>query len=195
MELLLAVGILALTSAIATNAVTVPTPLTSTASGVVALLVGLFLSASVPMTGIAIIVLAIVLLFKRNVNNTIQSTLQQFEAEREYPPTAPNYGENTIPMDKQNPPTGAAGYETIHSGPRNYTQDIGNIEGFTPATIEQSEELNPPKGQYPTNEPRETAFPVADEYTYRPAPDTGSNEFRRFGPQMDEKVNSFRYYA
>lgn len=193
MELLLAVGILALTSAIATNTVTVPTLFTSTASGVVALFVGLVLSASAPMTGIAVMILAIVLLFKRNVNNTIQSTLQQFEAEREYPPTAPNYGENTIPMDKQNPQT--AGYETIHSGPRNYTRNIGNIEGFTPATIEQSEELNPPKGQYPTNEPRETAAPVADEYTYRPSSDMGSNEFRRFGPQMDEKVNSFRYYA
>jgi hypothetical protein len=30
---------------------------------------------------------------------------------------------------------------------------------------------------------------------YRPAADTGSNDFQRFGPQMDKKVDSFRYYA
>jgi hypothetical protein len=69
------------------------------------------------------------------------------------------------------------------------------VEGFAPATIEESAELDPPKGQYRTDESRETATPVAESYMYRPAADTGSNDFQRFGPQMDKKVDSFRYYA
>jgi hypothetical protein len=279
-DLLTSIGVLCGTSAVATNALTLPAVMTSTASGVVLLMAGLLVSTLMPMTGISLLILAIILFFRRNMNHTIQGTLRSFEAERAYGPTAPMYGESTIPLDRQGPQT--PGYDSEQVEAREYTQNLGTldvpsehamhsmnqgplqavdsivqgigslvqgvggslpgvggslpgvgcslhgfenpaaelgvgsqaepvvdrhflngtdstvmraVEGFVPATIEQSAELNPPKGQYRTDESRETATPVAESYMYRPAADTGSNEFHRYGPQMDKKVDSFRYYA
>jgi hypothetical protein len=226
-DLASSVGILCFTSAVATNAITLPTGLTTTVACAVVLVAGLLLSMVLPLVGISLLILAIIMFFRRNMNQTIQGTLQRFEAERAYPPTPSIYGESTIPLDTQGFQT--PGYDSTQSSPRDYTQNIGTldvqrgdrsvgsqgvgsqgvgsqgvgsqgvgsqgIEGFTPATLEQSAELDPPKGQYRTDESRQTAFPVTDEYTYRPAADTGSNDFHRFGPQMDKKVDSFRYYA
>lgn len=300
-DLLVSIGVLFGTSAVATNAFTLPAALASTASGAVLLVAGLLVSTVMPMTGISLLILAIILFFRRNMNHTIQGTLRSFEAERAYGPNAPVYGESTIPLDQQGSQT--PGYDSTHLEARTYTQNLGTlgvpsdqamqgfdmrathsidsdimnrgplqafdsqaqpavdsqvqpavdsllrglgsslqgvgsllqgvdglvqgfdnsaepvvgrqaepvvdrhflngtdstvmraVEGFVPATIEQSAELNPPKGQYRTDESRETATPVADSYMYRPAADTGSNDFQRFGPQMDKKVDSFRYYA
>jgi hypothetical protein len=198
-DLFTSVVILSFTSAVATNAVTLPSFLTTTVSGAILLLLGLLLSMAMPLAGISTLILAIIVFFRRNMDHTIQGSLRQaslFQQERAYPPTPAIYGEVTIPMAKQN----TSGYEPTPSGlaqggPREYTNNLGLLEGFAPATIEQSEEVNPPKGQYRTDESRQTAEPVSDMYTYRPSPDTGSNEFQRFGPQMDKKVDSFRYYA
>lgn len=198
-DLVASVLVLCFTSAVATNALTLPSSMTTTLAGAVVLVAGLLVSLVAPLAGISVLILAIILFFRRNMQQTIQGTLRKFEAERAYPPTPAIYGESTIPLAPQDPQT--PGYEPTPSGlarggPRDYTKDLGSLlEGFTPATIEQSEELTPPKGQYRTDESRETASPVVDQYTYRPSPDTGSNEFHRFGPQMDKKVDSFRYYA
>ena len=67
----------------------------------------------------------------------------------------------------------------------------GAVEGFSPAPIVDGE---PVDGQYPTQDPRASSPTVASEYTYRPAEDTGSNEFKRYGPDLDEKKQSFAYY-
>ena len=190
----LAIGVLLLASTIATNALAVPDMLASTPSGVALLVVGLLTSVAAPTLAVAILILAVVLLFKRNVQHTVKSTLKQFEAERAYPDTSPEYGDQRFPTQPTPSVMQTPGATSEQSGPRDYTQSFGSVEGFAPATISQSMELDPPKGQFPTEEPRETASPVADQYTYRPEADTGSNEFRRFGPQMDQKVNSFRYY-
>jgi hypothetical protein len=269
-DLLVSIGVLFGTSAVATNSVTLPTALASTASGAVLLVAGLLVSTVMPMTGIGLLILAIILFFRRNMNHTIQGTLRSFEAERAYGPNSPVYGESTIPLDQQGPQT--PGYDSTDLEARTYTQNLGTldapegqalsgfdmrathsidsdimnrgplqavdalqadsryavhgvdsllkgfgnpappvvdrqflrgidstiqraVEGFAPATIEESAELDPPKGQYRTDESRETATPVAESYMYRPAADTGSNDFQRFGPQMDKKVDSFRYYA
>ena len=285
-DLLVSIGVLFGTSAVATNSVTLPTALASTASGAVLLVAGLLVSTVMPMTGISLLILAIILFFRRNMNHTIQGTLRSFEAERAYGPNLPVYGESTIPLDQQGPQT--PGYDSTHLEARTYTQNLGTldapegqvlsgfdmrathsidsdimnrgplqavdalqadsrhavhgvdsllqgfenpaqpgvgtsaqpvvgrqaqpvvdsqflrgidstiqraVEGFGPATIEESTELDPPKGQYRTDESRETATPVAESYMYRPAADTGFNDFQRFGPQMDKKVDSFRYYA
>jgi hypothetical protein len=232
-DLFCSVAILGVISAVATNAIALPAFLTTTASGAIVLVGGLLASTVLPLVGVSLLVFAIILFFRRNMNHTIQGTLRQFEAERAYPPTPAVYGENTIPLDRQGPQT--PGYESTRSGPREYTPNLGTldvqqapsppqqgvdrpaengiqtvlasmgmaltntgmrgIEGFAPATLEQSAELDPPKGQFRTDESRQTADPVTDTYTYRPAADTGTNEFQRFGPQMDKKVDSFRYYA
>ena len=189
----LSIGVLLAASAIATNALSVPAALAGTPSGVVLVVVGLLASVVAPTLAVAILVLAVVLFYNRNIQQTVRGTLQQFEAERAYPETSSTYGDQRFPTQ---PPT-MQGAEGIRSEPGSYGQNFGSIEGFSSiggATVSQSMELDPPKGQFPTNEPRETASPVADQYTYRPDEDTGSNTFKRFGPQMDQKVNSFRYY-
>jgi len=146
-----------------------------------------------PTLAVAILILAVVLLYKRNIHHTVQGTLQQFEAERATPEVDPRYGERRIPTQDAPSVMQTPGADGVTSGPGTYGHTFGSIEGFTPATVTQSMELNPPKGQFPTQESRDTASPVTDQYTYRPS-DAGSNEFHRFGPQMDQKVNSFRYY-
>ena len=191
MELALSIGVLFLSSAVATNVMAVPAFLTSTAAGVGLLVLGLLASVASPTLALSIIILSIVLLYKRNIRQTIQGTLRQFEAERSYPDTSPEYGDQRFPTEPAfAQPQG--GTDNTRSGPRNYARDFGSIEGFLPASLAQ--ELDVPKGQFPTEESRVTADPVGNEYTYRPEADTGSNEFRRFGPQMDKKVESFRYY-
>ena len=195
LEPALSIGALLAASAIATNALQVPDAMASTPSGVALVVVGLLASVVAPTLAVAIFVLAVVLLYHRNVQQTVKGTLQQFETERAYPETSPTYGDQRFPTQATSIQT--PGAEGIRSEPGSYGQTFGSIEGFTPlggATVSQSMELDPPKGQFPTNEPRTTASPVTDQYTYRPSEDTGSNTFQRFGPQMDQKVNSFRYY-
>jgi hypothetical protein len=243
LDLLVSIGVLCGTSAIATNSFTLPAFIASTASGAVLLVAGLLVSTVMPMTGISLLILAIILFFRRNMNHTVQGTLRLFESERANAPNSTIYGESTIPLDRQGPQT--PGYDSTQLESRTYTQNLGPldapglgnqsmqgldlramhsidsdimnrtqdsvvdsyfrqgvdstivraVEGFVPATIEESSELNPPKGQYQTEESRETATPVTESYLYRPAADTGTNDFQRYGPQMDKKVDSFRYYA
>jgi hypothetical protein len=193
LEPALSIGVLLFASAVATNALPVPAALAGTPSGVVLVVVALLASVVAPTLSVAILVLAVVLFYNRNIQQTVKGTLQQFEAERAYPETSPTYGDQRFPTQ----PPAMQGADGIRSGPGTYGQSFGSIEGFTSiggATVSQSMELDPPKGQFPTQEPRETASPVTDQYTYRPSEDTGSNAFQRFGPQMDQKVDSFRYY-
>jgi len=204
LEPALSIGVLLFASAVATNALPVPDALASTPSGVVLVVVALLASVIAPTLSVAVLVLAVVLFYNRNIQQTVKGTLQQFEAERAYPDTSPTYGDQRFPTQvTSTQPPGADG---IQSEPGSYGPtfgslqtgtSLGSIEGFSSiggATVSQSMELDPPKGQFPTQEPRETASPVTDQYTYRPEGDTGSNAFQRFGPQMDQKVNSFRYY-
>ena len=195
LEPALSIGVLLFASAIATNALPVPDALAGTPSGVVLVVVGLLASVVAPTLSVAVLVLAVVLFYNRNIQQTVKGTLQQFEAERAYPETSPTYGDQRFPTQVTSIQT--PGADGIQSEPGSYGPNFGSIEGFSSiggATVSQSMELDPPKGQFPTNEPRETASPVTDQYTYRPEGDTGSNAFQRFGPQMDQKVNSFRYY-
>jgi len=192
LEPALSIGVLLAASAIATNALQVPATLAGTPSGVVLVVVGLLTSVVAPTLAVALFVLAVVLFYKRNIQQTVQGTLRQFESERAYPETSPDYGDKRFPTQLQ--PIQTPGAEGIQSEPGTYGQNFGSIEGFTPLGGAAVSEFNPPKGQFPINEPRETASPEADQYTYRPDGDTGSNAFHRFGPQMDQKVNSFRYY-
>jgi len=193
-----AIGLLVVSSLVATNAILVPEFVTSTPSGAILVVAGLLASITAPTLAVALLVLAVVVFYKRNIQHTVQSTLKQFEGERAYPDTSPDYGDRRFPTQVTSSVMETPGAPGSKSSPGNYDLGtFGRIEGFSSlggATVSQSMELNPPKGQFPIDEPRETASPVADQYTYRPERDTGSNEFKRFGPQMDQKVNSFRYY-
>lgn len=67
-------------------------------------------------------------------------------------------------------------------------------EGFQPAPF-GAEEGDVPYGSYPRDQPRAWSTGEKRGYTYRPEMDTGSNKFTRFGPNLDEKSDSFKYYT
>lgn len=67
-------------------------------------------------------------------------------------------------------------------------------EGFEPAPF-GAEEGTVPYGSFPRDAQRASSTGEVHGYTYRPEMDTGSNEFKRFGPDLDEKTDSFKYYT
>ena len=67
-------------------------------------------------------------------------------------------------------------------------------EGFEPAPF-GAEEGDVPYGSFPRDAQRASSTGEVRDYTYRPESDTGSNEFKRFGPDLDEKTDSFKYYT
>jgi hypothetical protein len=67
-------------------------------------------------------------------------------------------------------------------------------EGFQPAPF-GAEEGDVPYGSFPRDQQRAWSNGETRGYTYRPEDDTGSNEFKRFGPNLDEKSDSFKYYT
>ena len=58
-----------------------------------------------------------------------------------------------------------------------------------------AEEGAVPYGSFPRDAQRASSTGEVRGYTYRPEMDTGSNEFKRFGPDLDEKTDSFKYYT
>jgi hypothetical protein len=138
-----------------------------------------------PAVGLALFLLTAVLFFKRNVANALF--------------TQTVYGDESI----RNQYTDTAQpHASLRSGPRSYQEFaetdqtnpmIGPLnEGFEPAPF-GDEQGAPVDGQYPKELPRESASPDSETYLYRPDASTGSNEFVRFGPNMDEKVAAFAY--
>jgi len=67
-------------------------------------------------------------------------------------------------------------------------------EGFEPAPF-GAEEGDVPYGSFPRDAQRAWSTGELRGYDYRPEADTGSNEFKRFGPNLDEKSDSFKYYT
>jgi len=184
-EIVAAVCLLAITSLVATNSsIQLPAAATSPIVGVVLVILGLGIFPYSPVVAIALLLLVAVLFFKQNVATTVRSSVSQ-------------YADVTVPDQSM---SAATEYSSTKSDPRSYAQFqetdpmnrmYGSVEGFSPAPIAEGE---PVDGQYPTQDPRVTSPTVASEYNYRPSDDTGSNEFQRFGPQLDEKKQSFTYY-
>ena len=50
-------------------------------------------------------------------------------------------------------------------------------------------ETHPAEGSYPSDEARPTHYTSTVEYNYRPQEDSGSDDFNRFGPNIDEKLD------
>jgi hypothetical protein len=196
-ETILAVATLVFTTAIATDYLELPFAAFSSPVAIVVLVIaslGAFRAA--PAVGLALFLLTAVLLFKRNAARV-------FSAKS-------SYGDVSIPAEQQ---ATAVPFGSQASQPRQYDQFretdpsnplLGPIrEGFanaggvpdspdTPAAY-GDEAGAPVEGSYPIDEDRASSTPEARDYVYRPEPDTGSNEFVRFGPDMDEKKKAFAY--
>jgi len=183
-EILAAVSLLAITSLVATTSIAIPSIITSPIVGIFLIIIGLGFCSHSPAIGISLLLLVAVLFFRQNVAMAVRSPVSQ-------------YADVTVPDQSMG---AAVEYSSTKSEPRSYAQFqdtdpqnrmYGAVEGFSPAPIVDGE---PVDGQYPTQDPRASSPTVASEYTYRPAEDTGSNEFKRYGPDLDEKKKSFQYY-
>ena len=187
-ELLVSAGILGVATAIATGSLPVSHAMASSPYATVLLLIAAMGAFSVfPAAGLALFVLTAVLFFKRNVHRTLSGV----------------YGEKSI---RNQPAADAVPHESQKSGPRAYAEFnetapenpmIGPLqEGFEPEPAPYGNESGAPvDGQFPKEKerPEEALNPI--EHAYRPAPDTGSNAFERYGPNMDEKTKAFAYNA
>lgn len=190
-EIVLTALILAFTSALATGYVNLPHNALNSYLAVVALVVislGAFMVA--PAVGLSLFLLTAVVFFKRNVDNTLSHSS--------------TYGETSI---RELGPNDAMPFNTQSSGPREYEQfqetdasnpmlgpsvEDPNIENFEPAPY-GDEQGSPVDGQFPKEDPRVTSVASPADFTYRPEKDTGSNEFSRFGPDLDEKKMTMAY--
>lgn len=191
-ENLAAVAILALATALATNMIQLPF-----AAMASPLAIGIMVLAAVgafrfyPVVGLAIFLLTAILFFRRNA-----AALYSAKS---------SYGDVSIPAE---PAATAVPYASDKSTPRAYDQFketdpsnamLGSLaEGFVGGGQEEPEGVDSapdaaPVGSFPIDEVRPSSYPESRDYTYRPDSSTGSNEFVRFGPQMDVKGSSFAY--
>lgn len=182
----LTVFIAALATAVAANMIRLPVELTSS-SIVLALflIICLILFAYSPVVGIAAIALFAVVLFNRNIQKAIDYR------------SSGVYGDTNIYKEAVT----TQPYTRIASEPREYnkfqeTIPTGilpsmNTEGFVGAPY--GNEGDSAYGQYPLDQSRVTGAPLADEFVYRPEDTTGSNEFERNGPNIDQKMATFQY--
>lgn len=190
-ETIIALATLAFTTAIATDYLVLPFAAFSSPIAIALLVIaslGAFRVA--PAVGLALFLLTAVLFFKRNAARV-------FSAKS-------SYGDVSIPGEQH---TDAIPFGSQASQPRQYDQFretdptnpmLGPIrEGFADAGGEPAafgdEAGAPVEGSYPIDADRASSTPEARDFVYRPEPDTGSNEFVRFGPDMDEKKKAFAY--
>ena len=195
-ENLAAVGILAFATALATNVIQLPfAALASPLSIGIMVLAAVASFRLYPAVGLSIFLLTAVLFFRRN-------TTALFTAKSAY-------GDASIPAENT---ATAVPYASDKSGPRAYDQfretDPSNPmlgplhEGFVSSIADaeepegvESASAAAPVGQFPLDNERPSSTPDARDFVYKPDSDTGSNEFKRFGPQMDVKGRSFAYSA
>lgn len=194
-ETLAAGGVLALTTAIATDLIRLPYAAFASPIAIFIMVVAsLGAFRLYPALGLTLFLLTAVLFFKRNA-----ATLYSARS---------TYGDVSIAAEAA---ATAVPYASEKSGPRRYDQfnetDASNAmlgpvrEGFVgasaiadvPAGL-SADAGAPVEGEFPIDAPRPHAAPVAQPTgTYRPATDMGDNTFTRFGPDMDQKKRAFAY--
>jgi hypothetical protein len=177
-DVLLAVALAGLATLIAAGMIVVPTEFTSSSViQAILLLVALSLFAYSPVVGIAGIALFAVVIFHRNVQKTISYS------------AVPKYGDETIYQEhvKTQP------FVSMASSPNPYppaSQQVWGVEGFEAATYA---DVTPSvDGQFPLPAPSlEGGVAIASNY----APDQtmGTNEFQRFGPDLEQKLQPLAY--
>lgn len=193
-DMLVAVLVLAFATAIATDFVQLPFAAFSSPVAIFVLVVASLGAFTVyPAAGLALFLLTAVLFYKRNAAAV-------FSAKS-------SYGDASIPAESMG---AAVPYVSSMSQPRNYDQFnetdpanpmLGPVrEGFATANgvADEPEAFGKPSdaapvGSYPIDEPRASSTAEPRDYVYRPDPETGSNDFVRFGPDMDEKKSAFGY--
>lgn len=195
-ETLVAVAILAFTTAIATDYIVLPFAAFSSPLAIAVMVIAALGAFRLyPAVGFALFLLTAVLFFKRNAARV-------FSAKT-------NYGDVSIPAEKMGD---AIPYGSDASQPRQYDQFretdptnpmLGPIrEGFSSAPgIADGDmpggidlEAGAPIGSYPIDKERASGRPEPRDFLYRPEPDTGDNAFVPIGkPMEDTKMSAFKY--
>jgi hypothetical protein len=195
-ETLLAVAILALTTAIATDYIVLPFAAFSSPLAIAIMVIAsLGAFRAYPAAGFALFLLTAVLFFRRNAARVFSAKV--------------SYGDVSIPAEKHQD---ATPYATDESQPREYDQFretdpknpmLGPIrEGFStapgiadgdgPAGVDT--DIGAPIGSYPIDKERANSVPEPRDFLYRPEPDTGDNSFHPIGkPMEDTKMTAFKY--
>lgn len=189
----------ALATAIAMGSLRVPAELTqSSVMLALFLIVALVLFSYSPVVGIAAIALFAVVVFSRNVQMVAgaNGSSAYGSQRRKANPVPPVYGDQNIYKERHD----LQAYDAMASQPREYSNFRDTYRGSFLSTSVEGFEAAPHNyvneaadGQYPINENRMTASPGVQEYLYEPDAETGSNEFERYGPDIDEKLKSFGY--
>lgn len=196
-ETLVAVVVLAFTTAIATDYIVLPfAAFSSPVAIAVMVIAALGAFRSYPAVGFALFLLTAILFFKRNAARVFSEKT--------------NYGDVSIPAERMGD---AVPYGSDASQPRQYDQFretdpsnpmLGPIrEGFSSAPgiadgdegpIGLDAEAGAPVGSYPLEKPRAEGVPEPRDFIYRPEPDTGDNAFVPIGkPLEDTKMTAFKY--
>lgn len=202
-ETALAVLLAAAATAVATGYVRVPYELTHSSIGIAGLLIfALVLYSYSPVVGIAAVILFAVLLFSRNVEKVVKYTELADLTRSASNPRRGEYGDMNIANERNR----VHPYTSSTSGPRDYssfreTTPSGIFgsgafaEGFlsgAPFSSFASEQYA--VGQFPIDENRNWSNPYVEEYKFRPSLDTGDNDFKRYGPEMDQKLTAVAYH-
>ena len=193
-DVLVSVLVLAFATAIASDSIQLPFAAFSSPIAIFVLVVASLGAFTVyPAAGLALFLLTAVLFYKRNAAAV-------FSAKSAY-------GDVSVPAESMG---AAVPYGSDASQPRRYDEFretdpanpmLGPVrEGFATANgiADEPEAFGKPNdaapvGSYPIDETRASSTPEPRDYVYRPEPETGSNEFVRFGPDMDEKKTAFGY--
>jgi len=196
-ETIIALAVIALATAIATDVILLPFAAFSSPIAIVIMVIaaiGAF--RAYPAAGFALFLLTAVLFFKRNAARVLSAKTM--------------YGDVSVPQERMGD---AIPYSASASQPRNYDQFretdpsnpmLGPIrEGFSsaPGIADGDDgpsgfdnEAGAPIGSYPIDKDRPQGNPEPRDFVYRPEPDTGDNTFIPVGnPMEDTKMTAFKY--
>lgn len=196
MDNAIAVALLALATAVATGMIRVPSVFTSMYVAIALVVSALVAYDRYPATALALLVLAAIMYFRRNVQNVLEIAAASTYAEaaiREQPAlqTVPHESSMSAPRtfdefretDAENPMHGQVreGFAA--------TAAAAAVNAGEPAPFGADLATESVEGMYPIDADRPQAtMHAVDAFVYRPAEDMGSNEFQTSGRSIDEKM-------
>ena len=145
--------------------------LDGTISKTILIIITLYGFSISPAVGLSATLLTAILIFRHNVSfvNNLQSSNPYIDTA--FGPLY-NYSFGTFVRNLFTPTT--VDSKLVHQESAEYAEMI---------------EPHPADGSYPSDESRPTNYESSLEYNYRPQDDTGSDDFTRFGPNIDEKLD------
>jgi hypothetical protein len=178
--------VIALGTAIATDAISLPPQMmASPITTVILVLMAVGAFVKFPVLGVAIFLTIAVILFKRNMLTTRAYATYAADAIRQQPRVDAEPGATNMSTPRQ--------YDQFQETDARNPMHAPVHEGFEPAPYGDADLNENVEGAFPVGAARASSTPESLDYAYRPDQDTGSNAFERFGPQMDEKARAFAY--